>query len=47
MNLTRGKNDPPVSVFDLMPADVEDIDPLEKTWENLRQIATGTGNGEH
>ena len=46
-NALRGKNEPVKSVFDFMPADVEAIDPIEKTWENLRELAGDASHGEH
>lgn len=45
-NMMRGKNDKPRSVFDFMPADIEQIDPMEVTWQNLRKMA-GVKDGKH
>jgi hypothetical protein len=47
MNLMRKKDSTPYNVTDFMPADREEIDPIEQTWENLRAIAKETDHGSH
>lgn len=45
-NLMRGKNKEAASIADFMPADVEEIDPIDKAWDNLRALAKDIDDGK-
>ncbi len=44
-NIMRGKDQKPFTVTDFMPADQPVVDPLEKTWQNLRSLAQDARDG--
>lgn len=42
----RGKNKEAASIADFMPADAEEIDPIDKAWDNLRALAKDIDDGK-